>query len=127
MTPIEIMALVIIIISAIKVIVILANPKSWADIVKKIWANPMITSIISFILAAIVLYYLVWVEGITIVQILAVTLFVVLLIAVGVGTYATEVISMATKMLKKGILKRAWFYTLIWIVLLIWGAKELFM
>ena len=127
MTPIEIIALILIIISAIKVIVILANPKSWADIVKKVWANPMVTSIISLILAAIVLYYLVWVEGITIVQILAVTGFVVLLMAVGVGAYAKEVTSMATKMLKKGVLKKSWFYTLIWIILLIWGAKELFM
>ena len=126
MTPIEIMALVIIIISAIKVIVILANPKSWADVVKKIWANPMITSIISLVLAAIVLYYLLQ-SGLTIVQILAVTLFVVLLIAVGIGMYATELISMSTELLKKGVLKKAWFYTLIWIVLLIWGAKELFM
>lgn len=126
MTPIEIIALIIIIISAIKIIVILANPKSWADVVKKIWANPMITSVISFILAAIVLYYLLQ-SGLTIVQILAVTLFVALLMAVGIGMYATEMISMATKMLKKGVLKKAWFYTLIWIVLLIWGAKELFM
>lgn len=127
MTPIEIMALIIIIISAIKIIVILAKPSAWAEVVKKIWANPMITSIICLILAGITLYYLVWIEGMTIVQILAVTLFVVLLMAVGIGMYATEMISMATKMLKKGVLKRAWFYTLIWVVLLIWGAKELFM
>jgi len=126
MTPIGIIALILIIISAIKIIVILVNPKSWADIVKKIWANPMVTSIISLILAAIVLYYLIQ-SGLTIVQILAVTLFVALLMAVGIGMYATEMISMATKMLKKGVLKKAWFYTLIWIVLLIWGAKELFM
>ncbi len=87
----------------------------------------MITSIIALVLAAIVLYYLVWIEGITIVQIFAVTAFVVLLMAVGIGTYAKEVISMATKMLKKGVLKRAWFYTLIWVVLMIWGIKELLM
>ncbi len=126
MTPIEIIALILIIVSAIKIVVILVNPKSWADIVKKLWANPIITSIISFILAAIVLYYLVWIEGITIVQILAVTAFVALLMAVGIGIYAKEVISMSTKMLKKGILKKAWLYTIIWILLLIWGAKELF-
>ena len=126
MTPIGIIALILIIISAIKIVVILVNPKSWADFVKKLWSNPMITSVISFILAAIVLYYLIQ-SGLTIVQILAVTLFVALLMAVGIGMYASEMISMATKMLKKGVLKKAWLYTLIWIVLLIWGAKELFM
>ncbi len=127
MTPIEIIALILIIISAIKIIVILVNPKSWADVVKKIWANPTLTSIIALILAAIVLYYLVWIEGMTIVQIFAVTAFVVLLMAVGIGTYAKEVISMSTRMLKKGVLKRAWFYTLVWIVLMIWAIKELLM
>ena len=127
MTPIEIIALIIILFSAIKIVVILAKPSAWADFVKKIWANPMVTSIISLILAAIVLYYLVWIEGITIVQIFAVTAFVVLLMAVGIGMYAKEVISMATRMLKKGIMKKAWFYTLIWIVLMIWGAYELFL
>lgn len=126
MTPIGIIALILIIVSAIKIVVILVNPKSWADVVKKIWANPMVTSIISLILAAIVLYYLIQ-SGLTIVQILAVTAFVGLLMAVGIGIYANEVISMATKMLKKGILKKAWLYTLIWIILLIWGVKELLM
>ncbi len=126
MTPIGIIALILIIVSAIKIVVILVNPKSWADIVKKIWANPMVMSIVSLILAAIVLYYLIQ-SGLTIVQILAVTAFVGLLMAVGIGIYANEVISMATKMLKKGLMKKAWLYTLIWIVLLIWGAYELFM
>jgi len=126
MTPIGIIALILIIVSAIKIIVILVNPKSWADIVKKIWANPMVMSIVSLILAAIVLYYLIQ-SGLIIVQILAVTAFVGLLMALGIGIYANEVISMATKMLKKGILKKAWLYTLIWIILLIWGVKELFM
>ena len=126
MTPIGIIALIIIIISAIKIIVILVNPKSWADVVKKLCSNPMVTSIVSLILSAIVLYYLIQ-SGLTIVQILAVTLFVALLMAVGIGMYAKEVISMSTRLLKKGVLKKAWFYTLIWIILLIWGAKELFM
>jgi len=127
MTPIEIIASIIIIFSAIKIVVILVKPGAWMNFVKKIWSNPMITSVVSFILAAIVLYYLVWIEGITIVQIFAVTAFIVLLMAVGIGMYANEVISMGTKMLKKGIMKKAWFYTLIWVALMIWGAKELFM
>ena len=126
MTPIEIIALIIILASAIKIVVILVKPGAWADLVKKIWAKPIVISIVSLILAALVLYYLVWVEGLTIVQILAVTAFVALLMAVGVGMYAKEVIGMATKMLKKGIMKRAWLYTLLWVALIAWGAYELF-
>lgn len=126
MTPTGTIALIFIIAAAIKTIVILVNPKSWAEVVKKVWANPMLTSIISFVLAVISLYYLIWIESMTIVQILAVTGFVALLMAVGIGAYSHEAVSMATKMLKKGILKKAWFYTIIWIVLLAWGVYELF-
>jgi hypothetical protein len=125
MTPIEIIATILIIASAIKIVVILIKPSSWANMIKKVWINPMIMSGISLVLAAVVLYYLL--QEVTIVQILAVTAFIGLFMAVGIGMYAKEVISMANKMLKKGIMKKAWLYTILWIVLLAWGAKELFM
>ena len=125
MTPVEIIALILIIVSAIKIVTILIKPQAWANLTKKLWVNPMVMAGISLILAAVVLYYLL--QELTIVQILASMAFLALLAAVGLGIYAKEVMSLATKMLKKGIMKRAWLYTLLWIVLILWGAKELFM
>ena len=125
MTPIEIIALILIAVSVIKIITILIKPQAWANLVKKIWANSMLTSGISLILAAVVLYYLIQ-SGLTIVQILAVTAFVALLMAVGIGIYAKDVVSVATKMLKKGIMKKAWLYTLLWVALIVWGVIEIF-
>ena len=127
MTPIEIMALVLAIVVAIKLIVVLIKPKAWLDsVVKPIWKNPAVTMIISLILAAVTLYYLL--TEITIVQIFATMLFLVLLMAVGVSVYFNEIAAMGTKMLKsKAVIKKSWLYILIWIALVVWVLYTLLM
>ena len=126
MTPIEIIALILIIVSAIKIIVILINPTSWMGFAKKIWSNVALMMIVALILAGVVLYYLL--QELTIVQILATATFVSLLIVIGLAKHVKPLISTYEKTIKgKGMIKEYWLYMLIWIVLLAWGAKELFM
>jgi len=124
---VEWMALILIIVSAVKILVILIKPRAWYDsVVKPVWKNPMITMVVCLILAAVALYYLV-LSGITIVQILAVMLFFALFAAIGISIYQKEVLSLADKMLKdKTLVKKSWLYIILWIVLLGWGAKVLF-
>jgi hypothetical protein len=127
MTPIEIMALIILVVATIKILIILVNPKTWVGVIDRVWASPALMMIVSLILAAISLYYLLQ-EGITIVQIFAVMLFMSFLIAIGVSVYVKEILSMSKKLLKdRSIIKRSWLYLLIWIVLIVWGFKELLM
>lgn len=120
MTPIEIIALVLIIISTIKVLVIFVKPNAWLNsVVKPIWKKPFITSVISLILGAVVLYYLL--QELTIVQIFASMAFLTLLIAIGFSVAAKETLAFAEKMYKtKGMIKKFWFYTLIWVALMAW-------
>jgi|TARA_B100000315_G_C14577583_1_gene588697 uncharacterized YccA/Bax inhibitor family protein len=126
-TSVEIIALIVIIASAIKMLMLLVNPKGWMNFAKKIYAKPELVSIVALILAAIVLYYLVG-AGITIIQILAITAFVALLVLIGIAKDVPALMKKYEGMVKKGNLwKEYWLYALIWIVLLIWGAKELFM
>ena len=125
-TPVEIIALVIIIFSVIKMFVLLVNPKAWMNFAKGIYAKPNVTSFGAFVLGAIVLYYLIQ-SGITIVEILAVTAFVSLLIMIGLAKEIGPLIKKYEAMIKKGNLwKEYWFYILIWVILLAWGAWELF-
>jgi len=125
-TPVEIIALVIIIFSVIKMFVLLVNPKSWMNFAKGIYAKPNVTSFGAFVLGAIVLYYLIQ-SGITIVEILAVTAFVSLLIMIGLAKEIGPLIKKYEAMIKKGNLwKEYWFYILIWVILLAWGVWELF-
>ena len=125
-TSVEIIALILIVFSAIKIIVLLISPISWMNFAKGIYKNPKLMQFIAFILAAVVLYYLVD-AGITIVQIFAVTAFVAFLVLMGLATEFDHFIKKSQAMIKKGTLwKQYWLYSLIWVALLIWGIKELF-
>ena len=125
-TSVEIIALIVIIVAVIKMLVLLVKPKAWVDFAKSIYAKPALTSLVSLILAVIVLYYLLQ-SGLTIVQILAVTAFVVLLVLVGLAKEIGPIIKRYEVIIKKGNLwKENWLYTLIWVILLAWGIKELF-
>ncbi len=123
---IEILALIIAVVAAIKILVILVKPKAWMEVVKAVYKSPRITMIISTILAAVVLYYLNN-SGISIIQIFAVMLFLALLMAVSVSAYAKDMIALGRKMLKdRKILKKAWLSIVIWALLIIWVLYSLF-
>ena len=125
-TPVETIALIVIALSVIKMIILLVSPKSWMDLAKNVYAKPRLVSFVSLILAAVVLYYLIQ-SGISIIQILAVTAFVVLLIMIGLVKEVQPLMEKYEAMVKKGNLwKEYWLYTLIWVLLLAWGIKELF-
>ena len=125
-TTVETIALIVIIASAIKMLVLLVNPKAWMNFAKGIYSKPGVTSFAAFVLAAIVLYYLLQ-AGIGIIDILAVTAFVALLIMIGLAKEVGPLLKKYDAMVRKGNLwKEYWFYALIWVVLLVWGVKELF-
>lgn len=126
-TPVEIIALVVILFSAIKILVLLINPKAWMDFVKKFYKNPGLIKVVGFILAIVIFYYLYYISGITIVQILAVTAFIAVFVLIGIAGETDNLIRKYQDMIKKGKLwKRYWFYTLLWVILLGWGIKEIF-
>ena len=121
----EILATILIVFSVIKLVVILISPRAWLDFARKFYIKPEVTSAVAFILATIVLYFLVS-SGVTIVQILATTLFIVLIITIGMAKYGQNIINWADNQDFKFILKDQWFYLLIWFVLLGWGIKAIF-
>lgn len=121
LTTIEIFALIIAVVAAVKILVILIKPQAWMKVVRAVYAIPALTMIVSLVLAGIVLYYLIWINRITIVQIFAVMLLVCLLGAISMAAYSKDLIAFAAKMLKdKTTIKKAWLAILIWIILIIW-------
>ena len=126
-TSVEIIALILIIASAIKMLVLLVNPKAWMNFAKGIYSKPGAVKFVGLILAVIVFYYLYYVSGITVVQILAVTVFVALLLMIGLADEVDDLMKKYQGMIKRGKLwQKYWFYTLLWLILLGWGVKELF-
>lgn len=125
MTPIQIMALIVAILGGIKILVLIFDPKIWfKNVVKPIYANPMITTLIGLIIAGASLWYLL--KEVTIVQIFAVFLFVFGVMLIGFATVAKETLAFADRLLKKDGLKRFWLSMLIWILLIIWVFYALF-
>ena len=125
-TSIEILALILIILSGIKIITILINPSIWLNkVVKKVYVGKR-TTFIFLVLALIVLYFLL--QEITIIQILAVMLFAAFIFGIGFSIHSKELIKLADQIFKnKNIVKSNWLPIIIWIILLLWGLKELFL
>jgi len=124
-TMITIFAGFLILITSLKILVILIKPKAWVRFTAKLYSNPQITSIISLVLAMVILYFLL-ISGLTIVQILAVTLFVALLMLAGLAPYIKKLIPWIEKQDLRQIMKDTWLYSLVWVGLITWGAIELF-
>jgi len=122
----EILALILIAITAIKLVIFIINPQVWYSFVRGLYSKPPLASLIAFILAMTVLYFLL-VSGVTIVEILAVSLFVLLLIATGLAKYADKLIFWTKEQGIVFVLKEVWLYTLVWLLLLAWGVGEIFL
>ncbi|GBE19773.1 hypothetical protein BMS3Abin17_00501 [archaeon BMS3Abin17] len=126
-TTIETIALVIIAFGLVKMVVLLVNPKVWMDLAKKLWSNIGLMQIVMLALSGFLLYLLIN-NGISITQIFAVMAFMAALMAVGFAPHVESLVNEYNKQIKKGSLfKDNWLYLLIWIALLLWGAKEILM
>jgi len=125
MTPIEIFALIVVVLGLVKLIVMFIKPSSWANVVKTVFAKPMLTGIISLVLAIVVLYYLL--AEMTIVQIFGTMLFFMFIMLASFAVFSKELINMMNSLLGQGnIMKRVWLIVLIWFVLMIWVLYALF-
>ena len=119
---VEFLATIFIVIGILKLLFFLVAPNALLEHAKRFYANPRVVSFFAFILAAIVLYFLVS-AGVTIVQIFAIGVFIGLLLIMKLAPYAQD---MLKKMKPQALLKEHWFYMIIWVLLMAWGIKELF-
>jgi len=126
-TAVQNIALILIVVGLIKMFVLLVKPQAWMDFSKWLYSKPQLAKFVGLILAVVVFYYL-YGAGITVVEILAVTAFVALLMMIALADEVGHLIKKYQAMIKKDNLwKNYWLYTLAWIVLMLWGLKELFM
>lgn len=121
----EILALILIAIAAIKLIILIVNPDIWYIFIEKLYSKPQLISLIALLLAALVLYLIIN-SGVTIVEILAICLFIALLMMVGIAQYAGEIVNWVREKDHIFIMKELWLYTIVWLLLLIWGVQKLF-
>jgi hypothetical protein len=119
MTPIQIMALIVALIGAIKIIILLTNPGSWMKVVRQIYGNKAIATIAGIVIAGVSLNYLL--KVMSIVHVFAAFLFFAGLMMIGFAAYSPETMTFASKLLNnKNFLKKSWLSLIIWIALLAW-------
>ena len=121
---IDLFAALLILLAIVKVIVLSIHTPTWLNAAKGLYANRRVAAIVFYVLAGLVLYGLL-VSGLTILQILAVSLFVALLLLPGFAPYMGEVLHQLEGKTFGQIMREQWLYTLIWTVLLVWGAWTL--
>ena len=125
LTSIEIMALIVVVISAIKIIFLALSPRKWGSVVKSVYGNRALMTIVSLVLGAVVLNYLL--KELTIVQIFASMLFFMFVMFLGVSAYSREIISLYDSIIKnKKIMGKAWLAVLVWMALIIWVLYSIF-
>lgn len=125
MNTIEIFALITALAVALKILVLFIHPKSWYKLTKKVWKQPVVTGVVSFILAVIVLYFVL--QEITIVQIFAVMLLVAFLAALSMAAYSPDVLRLAGRLMRdRTVVKKAWPAVIIWVILITWVLYVLF-
>ncbi len=118
----ETLALILIAIGAIKMIILAINPDPWMKFASNIYKNTKLTQVIMFVLAAGILYLLLQ-AGLSITTILAVTLFASFLFAMALAPYAQKLVKI---MKPKTVMKDNLLVVLLWVILIVWGLKELF-
>lgn len=125
MNPIEIMALLIALLSGIKLIVIMINQKAWLNFWKPIYRKSGITTIVALVIGAVSLNYLM--QVMSIVHLFAAMLFFTAMMLLSFMAYSKETLAFAEQIYKKkNLLARAWLPTIVWVILLVWVFYTLF-
>ena len=123
-TPVEIIALIMVILFFVKMLYMYTNPRAWFSFTKYMYSGRA-TTIIALVLGIVIGYYLF--QELSIVQVFAVMAFMSALMVIGVTAFSKEIIALADKVLRKKVVQKAWPSTLIWVFLSLWVLWELFM
>ena len=125
LTPMEILALILVILIAVKLFVLYVKQRAWLKFTKALYSNPQTFTIVAGILALIVGYYVL--QEVTIVQAFGVILFMSLLMGIGISQFKDELFEFADRIYKRNLFKRTRLAWGIWVVLCLWVLWELFL
>lgn len=123
-SPLNIIALIFIIVGILKIFTISINKKNWMPVVRSFFSNKLAGSAVVIILAIIVFYFLI--QELTIIQIIASAAFISLLIALSVLQFNEEIVALAKKISSKKFSLMTWIYIFIWLILFAWALYQMF-
>lgn len=117
MTIIEIFAIILAVLTLVKIITILINPRAWMKLVEPLFKNPNVTTTVYLILAVVMGYYVL--QSVSIIEVGAVMLFFVFLVGIGLMPYSETLFKLRDEVIEKGV-KKAWPAVIIWTIFALW-------
>jgi hypothetical protein len=125
MTPVDIMALLLVVILFTKLGTMFFFPSSLLTTTKKIYGSPtVVLTGVGLVMAGVTGYFLL--QELSIVQVFACLLFFSSLTMIGVASFTEELISFAEKIMTPDIMKKTMMAWIVWVFLALWVLKELF-
>ncbi len=129
MSTIEIIALIFIAISFIKLVTILISPKAWYStdnpIVRLVW-NKYSATVFSLFFGGLILFHLL--EEINIVQVFVAVIFTFILAILTIAPVIEKVLkTVASHLERERLFPKYWFPVLVWVGLMIWVVFEIFL
>ncbi len=120
MTPIEIIATVLAVFILVKILIIFISLESWLKIAEALLKKRALATIIYFVLASLVGYYVF--SSLNVVQVAAVMLFTSLIIALGIIPYSSALLKVIKEELGTGmnVFRKNWLSILIWLAISVW-------
>jgi hypothetical protein len=123
-TTLEWIAAILIGLTLVKLAVVSFSLPTWLGLARKFYARPAVTTLVSAIAAGGILSALIN-AGVSAVEILAVTLFVMLVMLVGFARYVPDILDWAENRTLGDWLREQWLSSAIWLGLVLWGLYEL--
>lgn len=125
LTSIEIIAMLVAVLSIIKIVLVIFNRKMWYNnVVRPIYGNVNVSTPIFLLLAVIVFWYIF--QFASLVFIFAVAGFIALIMAFGFMIYVKELTPILKKVYDKKINGWIMIYALIWLILSVGVLLEIF-
>ena len=124
MTTLEILATIFAILILVKIITVVINLQAWMKLVKPIYMNGAVSTVVSLILAGVTGYYVF--ATLSIIEVGAVMLFLVFLLGIGIFPYGNSLFKLGDELLKHGI-KKAWLSLAIWVAFALWILYSVFL
>ena len=120
----EVIALILILVSFIKILYLFFNKKGWWNFVGKFYRRSVLSTIVLLVLAAVVFGYLL--VEITIVQLMAALALASLVFAIAFLQYPKEMGEFAQKAYKKKFSVVQIIFVIIWIFISLWALVVIF-
>lgn len=118
-TAVETLALILAILTLVKLLFVITNRKFFIKLVKPLYNSSGTFSLVFLVISGIVLYFLM--QTLSIVEIFAVTLFAAMLMGAALMTYGNDYLKIAEKLIaKKSLPWQLWLQIIIWTALSIW-------